>query len=118
MRMRDELSLKEFSSIALPDASFGVMPPATKPSHSLSVNRTWMQSQERVRMSMKKEMPFRFALRIALLVLPLLGMPLVPANAQPPQSAEAHAELFHTIAALDSGLFDAYNHCNLEKFAG
>lgn len=67
---------------------------------------------------MKKVLPFRFALRITLLVLPLLGMPLARANAQPPQSAEAHAELLRTITALDSGLFDAYNHCNLEKFAG
>jgi len=66
---------------------------------------------------MRKVLPLRFALRIALLILPLLGMPVARANSQPPQSAEDHAELFRTIAALDAGLFDAYNHCDLEKFA-
>jgi hypothetical protein len=66
---------------------------------------------------MRKVLPLRFALRIVLLILPLLGTPVARANAQPPQSAEDHAELFRTIAALDAGLFDAYNHCDLEKFA-
>ena len=59
----------------------------------------------------------RLARRGLLLLLPLLVVPISRAGAQPPQSAEAHAELFRTVAALDSGLFDAYNHCDLEKFA-
>jgi ketosteroid isomerase-like protein len=57
------------------------------------------------------------ALRGVLLLLPLLVVPMSRVDAQPPQSAEAHAELFRTVAALDGGLFDAYNRCDLEKFA-
>jgi ketosteroid isomerase-like protein len=57
------------------------------------------------------------ALRRALLLLALLVVSLARVNAQPPQSAAAHDELFRTIAALDGELFDAYNRCDLEKFA-
>jgi len=57
------------------------------------------------------------ALRRALLLLASLVVPLARVNAQPPQSAAAHDELFRTIAALDGELFDAYNRCDLEKFA-
>jgi ketosteroid isomerase-like protein len=52
-----------------------------------------------------------------LLLLSLLVVPLAQVNAQPPQSAAAHDELFRTIAALDGELFDAYNRCDLEKLA-
>ncbi|HEX4963221.1 MAG TPA: hypothetical protein VF173_20485, partial [Thermoanaerobaculia bacterium] len=56
-------------------------------------------------------------LRIVLLLLPLLVVPLARVNAQLPQSPEEHEALFRTIAALDTQLFDAYNKCDLEKFA-
>jgi hypothetical protein len=54
---------------------------------------------------MKKILPFLFLLAIT-----------VRAGAQPPQSKEAHDELLRTLTSLDAQLFDAYNHCDLEKF--
>src|SRR5260370_41816975 len=49
-----------------------------------------------------------------LLVLPLLALFAGQAEAQAVQS---QAELDKAIAALDAALFDAYNRCDLEKFA-
>lgn len=37
-------------------------------------------------------------------------------HAQSAKTAAAADPLFQTIAALDTQLFDAYNHCDLEKF--
>jgi ketosteroid isomerase-like protein len=56
------------------------------------------------------------ASRIALLILPLLAAPVVRINAQTPatKSAEAPNALFQTVSALDTKLFDAYNHCDLD----
>jgi len=56
------------------------------------------------------------ALQKVLLLLPLLITGRL--NAQPPQSAAEHDELFRTISALDTQLFDAYNRCDLEKLGG
>jgi ketosteroid isomerase-like protein len=58
------------------------------------------------------------ALGRMLLILPLLTLSIGRVDAQPPQSPEAHAELFRTISALDTQLFDAYNRCDLEKLGG
>jgi hypothetical protein len=54
------------------------------------------------------------AWRSVLFVLPLLGVPAPPLQAQaaPPPSRDA---LYQTIASLDSALFDAANRCDLEK---
>lgn len=51
-----------------------------------------------------------------LLFLLLLAM-TVRVEAQPPQGKEAHDELLKTISSLDGQVFDAYNHCDLEKLA-
>lgn len=58
-------------------------------------------------------------LRIVLL-LPLLALSLARADAQAVPALEninSRAELDKAIAALDAALFDAYNRCDLEKFA-
>jgi uncharacterized protein (TIGR02246 family) len=55
-----------------------------------------------------------------LLVLPLLALFAGQAEAQAVPSLESiqsQAELDKAIAALDAALFDAYNRCDLEKFA-
>jgi ketosteroid isomerase-like protein len=52
-----------------------------------------------------------------LLFLLLLLALTVRVEAQPPQSKEAHDELFRTISSLDAEVFDAYNRCDLEKLA-
>jgi hypothetical protein len=57
------------------------------------------------------------ALRKILVLLPLLAVPVARVDAQARQSTAAPDELFRTIASLDSALFDAYNRCDLEKFA-
>lgn len=49
-------------------------------------------------------------------VLALCSVSMAPAWAQTRQSAPGD-ELFRSISALDAALFDAYNTCNLEKFA-
>ena len=51
------------------------------------------------------------------LVLPalLLSLLAAPVHTQTRQSAPDDA-LFRTMVSLDSGLFDAFNTCNLEKF--
>jgi len=49
----------------------------------------------------------------ALLFIALLAAPLAHIHAQ---AAPAPDPLFQTIQSLDAKLFDAYNHCDLEKF--
>jgi hypothetical protein len=49
----------------------------------------------------------------ALVLLSLSGARLAPIDAQ---TAPATDSLRQTIQALDAQLFDAYNHCDLEKF--
>jgi hypothetical protein len=49
----------------------------------------------------------------AVLVAALLAAPLAHINAQ---TAPAPDALFQTIQSLDTQLFNAYNHCDLEKF--
>lgn len=55
------------------------------------------------------------------LLLSFLVVPLTPTSAQdsllPLDKITSQAELNKTITALDTQLFDAYNHCNLVKFA-
>ena len=56
-----------------------------------------------------------FTLRQALwLLLPLL---VVRLDAEPRQHTAPDDELFRTIASLDGAVFDAFNRCDLEKFA-
>lgn len=50
-------------------------------------------------------------------LLVLLAAPWTRLEAQPPPSKAAAEELYHTVAALDTALFDAYNHCDLEKLS-
>ena len=55
-----------------------------------------------------------------LLVLPLLPLFAGQARAQtvpPLESIQSQAELDKAITTLDAALFDAYNRCDLEKFA-
>jgi hypothetical protein len=54
-----------------------------------------------------------FAPLPALLLAALLAAPLAPIQAQ---TAPAPDPLFQTIQSLDTQLFDAYNHCDLERF--
>jgi hypothetical protein len=54
-----------------------------------------------------------FAPLQAALVVALLAAPLVHLHAQAPAQPDA---LFQTIQSLDTQLFDAYNHCDLDKF--
>jgi ribosomal protein S17E len=42
---------------------------------------------------------------------------VLPTNTQAYHDSLEALELYNTIASLDSMLFDAYNHCNLEKYA-
>ncbi len=64
------------------------------------------------------------AFRKAALLFPLLGVLIVQANAQtsgqafpPLDSIKSQQELEKVITALDAALFDAYNRCDLTKFA-
>lgn len=54
-----------------------------------------------------------FTLLPAVLVASLLAASLAQVHAQ---TAPAPDTLFQTIQSLDTQLFDAYNHCDLEKF--
>jgi Domain of unknown function (DUF4440) len=64
-------------------------------------------------------------LRVLLSLLAMIAVPAVSANAQskptqaPPvqtqQGLPASDELYKTVAALDTTLFDAYNKCDLDK---
>jgi len=47
----------------------------------------------------------------------LLALSIAGAGAQPLDSLKSQADLEKAVAALDTELFDAYNQCNLEKFA-
>ena len=55
--------------------------------------------------------------RRMLLPLLLLSLTIPQAHAQSPNKMAPPDELSRTVAALDSTLFDAYNQCDLEKFA-
>lgn len=55
-----------------------------------------------------------------LLLLPLLGLCGIRANAQAVpalQNIKSQAELYKTVKTLDAALFDSYNRCDLKKFA-
>jgi hypothetical protein len=56
-----------------------------------------------------------FALLPALFLATLLFAPLMRVHAQT-TATPAPDQLFKTIQSLDTQLFDAYNHCDLEKF--
>src|SRR5258708_22403189 len=58
-------------------------------------------------------MKTRFAPLQALLLTALIAAPLSRIHAQ---TGAAPDTLFQTIRSLDAQLFDAYNHCDLEKF--
>jgi ketosteroid isomerase-like protein len=51
----------------------------------------------------------------ALLLLSLLSLATARADAQTQPSKAPEDPLFRTIAALDTAVFDAFNHCDLEK---
>jgi len=59
------------------------------------------------------------ALRRILLLMPLVAVLTVKANAQAPplDSIKSQEELDKAVALLDAALFDAYNRCDLEKFS-
>jgi hypothetical protein len=48
----------------------------------------------------------------AVLALSLLPITQIPAQAQAPDTEK---ELFETVESLDAGLFDAVNHCDIER---
>ena len=52
-----------------------------------------------------------------LLLLAMFGAQVHAQTIQPLDDIKNQAELDKTIAALDTALFDAYNRCDLEKFA-
>jgi hypothetical protein len=66
-------------------------------------------------------MKSRFGRSTILLLLFLLARPAVRTSAQvvvpPLDKITSQAELGKAISALDTQLFDAYNHCDLAKFA-
>jgi len=51
-----------------------------------------------------------------LLVLPVLALCIVRADAQALESIRSQEELNKAVASLDAALFDSYNRCDLEKF--
>lgn len=51
-----------------------------------------------------------------LLLLATLSAPAFVMSAQANPGTQASTELVKTITSLDTGLFDAYNRCDLEKF--
>ncbi|HEU5339834.1 MAG TPA: nuclear transport factor 2 family protein [Edaphobacter sp.] len=57
--------------------------------------------------------------RILLIVPALLAAPVVRMDAQAAtaKSTPVHDALFQTVSALDTQLFDAYNHCDLETLS-
>jgi hypothetical protein len=57
-----------------------------------------------------------FVLPKMLLLLSLLLSFFVHVDAQTLKGKTSNDELFRTIAALDTAVFDAYNRCDLEKF--
>jgi ketosteroid isomerase-like protein len=62
-----------------------------------------------------------FASHKVLLLVSVLGMSIVAARAQVQtpslESIQSHEELTKVVASLDAALFDAYNRCDLDKFA-
>ena len=52
-----------------------------------------------------------------LLAVLLMSAAILHVHAQSPNTTAVPEELARTIASLDSALFDAYNQCDLEKFA-
>ncbi len=61
-----------------------------------------------------------FTVARTLLLFPVFALCGIQADAQAVQSLESiqsQAELNKAIASLDAALFDAYNRCDLEKFA-
>ena len=69
-------------------------------------------------------MKFRYSLKLALFVTALWSGWTLPANAQvgaetkiaPLEEIKNQADLDKAITALDTELFDAYNHCDLKTF--
>ena len=59
-----------------------------------------------------------FALPKILLLFPVLALCLARADAQALESIKSQEELNKVVTALDAALFDSYNRCDLEKFAG
>jgi hypothetical protein len=57
------------------------------------------------------------ALHKLLFLLPLLSLCLTKANAQALEDIKSQEELDKVVTALDTALFDSYNHCDLKKFA-
>jgi Domain of unknown function (DUF4440) len=55
------------------------------------------------------------ALRTALFALPLLAFSTTPLITQTTSTPATKDSLFQTIAAFDTALFDAANHCDLDK---
>jgi hypothetical protein len=53
--------------------------------------------------------------RATALLLAAVLLPFAFAHAQTQQGLPPTDELYKTIAGLDAALFDAYNHCNLDK---
>ena len=61
-----------------------------------------------------------FALTKSLLLVPVIALCIVRANAQAVpalESIKSQEELNKAIASLDAALFDSYNRCDLVKFA-
>ena len=52
-----------------------------------------------------------------LLILTLLSLATLPIQAQGTRGVAPEDELYRTIAALDTQVFDAYNRCELDKLA-
>jgi hypothetical protein len=52
------------------------------------------------------------------LLIPMLALCGVSANAQAPESLKSEAELKKAVMTLDAAVFDAFNRCDLEKFGG
>jgi uncharacterized protein (TIGR02246 family) len=50
-------------------------------------------------------------------LLLLLGLCVAGASAQPLDSLKSQADLDKAVASLDAAVFDAYNRCDLQKFA-
>lgn len=56
-------------------------------------------------------------MKTRLLFVPIVVLTACFGFAQSPKSATDTQELFKTVAALDKALFDAVNHCDIEKVA-
>jgi hypothetical protein len=52
-----------------------------------------------------------------LLLLPMIALCTVQADAQALESIKSQEELNKVVASLDAALFDSYNRCDLQKFA-